>query len=149
MACPSFVDLPYVAYGSNLHLEDMKKRCPDAIFLKTGFISDYTLVYRGPADHVFLNIERKPGSIVPVGLFKISEQDLQNLDIYEEVPDLYYRDVVDVFLEDGSCIQGLVYIMHDTFPLGTPSEAYVQTVKEGYEDHDFTDLCAILDKNSC
>lgn len=57
----------YFAYGSNLHLEQMKQRCPTAKLLGTGRIENYTLLFRGPCqEDTFLTVEPKQGSFVPV-----------------------------------------------------------------------------------
>ena len=37
----------YVAYGSNMNLEQMAYRCPDAKVVGTGVIKGYILMFRG------------------------------------------------------------------------------------------------------
>lgn len=39
----------YIAYGSNLHQQQMKYRCPDAEVLGTAMLQDYELEFRGVA----------------------------------------------------------------------------------------------------
>ena len=36
----------YVAYGSNLNMEQMKGRCPGSVFLGTGVIENYELQFK-------------------------------------------------------------------------------------------------------
>ena len=78
--------IAYVAYGSNLSVEQMAIRCPDATIIGTGKIWDYKLVFRFHAD-----IEKSKGSYVPVLVWKISKADEKRLDIYEGVSSGYYH----------------------------------------------------------
>ena len=78
--------IAYVAYGSNLSVEQMALRCPDATIIGTGRIQDYKLVFRFHAD-----IEKSKGSYVPVLVWKISKADEKRLDIYEGVSSGYYH----------------------------------------------------------
>ena len=41
------MDNLYIAYGSNLHLDKMAKRCPSAKIVGTSEIKDYKLTFRG------------------------------------------------------------------------------------------------------
>ena len=51
----------YVAYGSNLNLEQMKYRCPTAKLVGTGVINDYELQFKGFPTGAFATIGQKPG----------------------------------------------------------------------------------------
>ena len=79
----------YFAYGSNLNHFQMKKRCKDSVYLKKINLKDFKLTFRskyGAAD-----IEYKKGSLVPGGLFEISNSDEKKLDVYEDYPILYKK----------------------------------------------------------
>ena len=84
----------YFAYGSNLDVEQMKIRCPDSELVGESVLNGYKLAFTaeskmwggGVADIVVNN-----GSEVWGVLYKISDNDLTNLDRYESVPDLYNR----------------------------------------------------------
>lgn len=39
----------YIAYGSNLNLSQMEKRCPGATVVGTGEVKGYELLFRGVA----------------------------------------------------------------------------------------------------
>lgn len=84
----------YIAYGSNLNLEQMKMRCPDSKLLGIGTIRDYGLLFRGSPKSAVATIEPLAGSRVPVGIFEISDWDEKYLDRYEGYPHLYYKDKV-------------------------------------------------------
>ena len=51
-----YLDLYYAAYGSNMNLEEMKKRCPDAKHEGTGTIEGYELLFCGEAGRAYLNV---------------------------------------------------------------------------------------------
>ena len=70
----------YFAYGSNLHHNQMKRRCKDSIFLKKIDLKDFRLTFR--SKYRAADIEPKKNSMVPGGLFEISKSDEKKLDIY-------------------------------------------------------------------
>lgn len=56
----------YYAYGSNLNLRQMARRCPTAKLLGTGVIPDYELLFRGREEgHSYLTVRPCPGAQVP------------------------------------------------------------------------------------
>lgn len=131
----------YIAYGSNLNLKEMAKRCPKAKIKGKSKINNYELLYKGKKGAAYLTIEEKKNSCVPVGVWEISDEDENALDIYEEYPDLYYKKTLnlDVILNDGrhenlSCF---VYIMHEENPIAEPSDEYIESCRKGYEDFGF------------
>ena len=77
----------YFAYGSNLHLFQMKKRCKDSVFLKKIKLTDFRLTFR--SKYRAADIEPKKNCIVPGALFEISKSDEKKLDVYEDFPILY------------------------------------------------------------
>ena len=79
----------YFAYGSNLHLFQMKKRCKDSLFLKKIKLTDFRLTFR--SKYRAADIEPKKNSIVPGALFEISKSDEKKLDVYEDFPHLYSK----------------------------------------------------------
>ena len=63
----------YFAYGSNLHHEQMKKRCSGCKYLKKYILQDYRLTFR--SELCVADIEYKKGSSVQGALFEITEKD--------------------------------------------------------------------------
>lgn len=61
----------YLAYGSNLNLEQMRRRCPTAVKVGTAFIENYRLMFKGSGSGNYLTIEKENGHYVPVGVFII------------------------------------------------------------------------------
>lgn len=122
----------YVAYGSNLNIEQMKRRCPDASIICKGLVEDYALKYRGSKTGAYATIIREEGKSVPVVVWKISPRDEKNLDIYEGFPNFYYKKRVTVSLENGKSMYGIAYIMFDKARPGLPSPHYMETILDGY-----------------
>ena len=119
----------YVAYGSNLSVEQMSVRCPDATIIGTGKIKDYKLVFRFHAD-----IEPHKGSYVPVLVWKISKTDEERLDLYEGVAGGYYhQEEVPILMDDGTELTGMVYVMNRQTYTELPTDDYLQIIEDGYE----------------
>ncbi|MED1643044.1 gamma-glutamylcyclotransferase [Brevibacillus agri] len=126
----------YAAYGSNLNIDQMKRRCPESFVIGSGLIEGYELEFR-----FFANIIKSPGHQVPVVIWSISERDLRTLDHYEGVANgLYYKETLKVKLEEleenghFSEIDAMVYIMNTTVnrPIQAPSLPYYEIVRQGY-----------------
>ena len=139
----------YLAYGSNLNIVQMIIRCPDAKFYGTAEIKDYELLFKGSKTGAYLTIERRKGSNVPVGVWAVTERDINALDRYEGFPAFYYkkefrqqiwgRDSEDLGVRDS-----FAYIMHEDRRIGIPSPVYINTCREGYKDFGF-DINILMD----
>ncbi len=128
----------YLAYGSNLNIEEMKARCPFAIPVGATTIKDYRLAYKGTKQASYLTIEQCEGSIVPVGVYEISIVDELNLDYYEGIPTLYSKHKMTVILNDQP-IEAIVYIMNPNFSYNLPTHSYVERCLKGYKDFHFSE----------
>ena len=126
----------YIAYGSNLNLSQMEKRCPTARVVGKTELSDYELVFKGSKENAVATIELSEGSTVPVLIWDIKDGDEKALDRYEGYPYLYGREEVKVSL-DGKFISAMIYIMTQGHEYGSPSELYLKTIEEGYKDSGF------------
>ena len=127
----------YIAYGSNLSLEQMAYRCPDARVVGTAVLEGWQLVMCR-----YATIVPNPAKNTPVLIWEISEQDEQHLDRYEGFPSFYYKKdiTLEVFpLEGGEPVQleAMVYIMDEKYPKRLPSESYYEVLKEGYKTFHF------------
>jgi len=120
----------YIAYGSNLHIGQMKQRCPYAVPLGTTELRDYRLMFRG-GNNAVATVEPKQGGSVPVLLWEITPRDEEALDRYEGWPRLYRKENVTV-LFNGKPVEAMVYIMNEVYPYGLPGEYYLGVIKEGY-----------------
>jgi gamma-glutamylcyclotransferase (GGCT)/AIG2-like uncharacterized protein YtfP len=117
----------YFAYGSNLNLFQMKRRCKDSIFLKKINLKDFRLTFR--SKYRAADIEPKKNSIVPGGLFDISKSDEKKLDVYEDYPSLYKKFYFTYY---GKKV--MTYTMVNKTPFRFPTERYLNVVKRGYKD---------------
>lgn len=130
----------YIAYGSNLNLPQMEKRCPTAKVLGASEIKDYALVFRGGRYGAVATIEPCEGSMVPVLLWEITPEDEKALDIYEGYPSFYGKETMELSLDEGT-VPAMVYIMTPGHRLGYPSDMYYNTIHDGYKTAGFdTDI---------
>lgn len=126
----------YIAYGSNLNLGQMAKRCPTAEVIGKGEIKDYELLFRGYNGSAVATVEPKKGASVPVLIWDIGPEDERKLDIYEGYPRLYGKADLEVQTQDG-CESIMAYTMNEGYSLGTPSDIYLNTIAKGYQDAGF------------
>ena len=127
----------YIAYGSNLSVEQMADRCPDAKVVGTAILYGWQLLFKGCA-----TIEPNPEKSTPVLVWEISERDEQRLDRYEGFPSFYYKKDLEVetFPMDGGepvMLTAMVYIMDEKHTCGMPSPYYYKVLKDGYEAFHF------------
>ena len=127
----------YLAYGSNINLGQMKKRCPNAKVLGKGELKDYEILFRGVKNNAVATIEPKEGGNVPVVLWEITRSDEKSLDKYEGWPFLYRKEKVSVEM-DGKSVETMAYIMNTKGrTCGKPCSTYYNTIMEGYNTHGF------------
>lgn len=120
----------YIAYGSNLNKEQMRRRCPKAKDVGRILLPDYRLVFKGVAD-----IVEAKGYFVPVGLWLITEECEQALDTYEGYPRLYRKQYWN-WSPDGSKRNNhllMAYVMNID-EIRPPSQQYYDSISDGYYD---------------
>ena len=117
----------YFAYGSNLNLFQMKRRCKDSVFLKKYELKGYRLNFR--SKYRAADIEKSKNSLVPGALFEISKSDEKKLDVYEDYPILYKKLYFTFYNKTV-----MTYIMVNKTEFRYPTERYLNVVKRGYKD---------------
>lgn len=122
----------YIAYGSNLSVEQMAHRCPEATIVGPGWLHDYKLEFRTHA-----NVVPAMGQDVPVLVWKITEEDRAALDRYEGFPAYYIRKTVPVEL-DGKTVEAMVYVMTEKKRRLPPSCGYLAVILSGYAEFGFS-----------
>ncbi len=120
------MDKLYIAYGSNMNLEQMAFRCPNSETVAAAILKGFELQFKYHA-----TITPNPDSEVPILLWKLSKEDEQTLDRYEGFPK-YYRKEIKQFDFRGETVEGMVYIMNGDNPLQKPSKNYYNTILQGY-----------------
>ena len=122
----------YFAYGSNLDLEQMAQRCPDAEIVGPVKLENYELRFRGSG---FATVAPQEGSIVHGLLWKITPQCEQSLDRYEGYPRYYTKETVTVKDAAGAEIPVMAYIMAEPYCRrpALPFSYYYRVIQRGFE----------------
>lgn len=123
----------YIAYGSNLNIEQMGQRCPAAKPIGVAMLEDYELLFRGQNGNCHATVEPKENSSVPVLIWEIEEADEAALDRYEGYPIHYRKEVIEIDFNNLK-VQAMIYIMNGR-PIGKPSNSYLNVIKRGYIDN--------------
>lgn len=118
----------YVAYGSNINIEQMDFRCPHSRIVGKGKVLNHRLVFNFHAD-----IVPEDGIDTPVLIWKIDDRDWNSLDRYEGYPRYYVKKIVNIENEKGETYKALAYVMADNMRgFDLPSLDYYRTIKIGY-----------------
>ena len=139
----------YLAYGSNMSVNQMRYRCPDAHIIGTAVIENYRLMYKGSKTGAYATIEPEEGQKVPVLVWTISPADEKRLDMYEGFPTFYYKKELELEVKTlrGNHLgkhTAMVYIMDERREHGIPTDYYESILREGYHRFGFDE--SILDE---
>ena len=114
----------YFAYGSNMSVSQMARRCPSAACLGNASLAGYD----------FLINQRGFGSIVPDArstvhglLWTLSDPDIASLDVYEGIAVGHYRKERLAVSFNGETVVAMVYVATDANP-GIPEPAYIELI---------------------
>ena len=118
----------YIAYGSNINLEQMAYRCSHSKVLGISEIKDFELEFRGVA-----TIVPKENASVPVLIWEFDERDLPILNRYEGWPRLYRQEKMSFELNGKTC-EGMAYLMN-CGEISPPSQEYYSTILQGYREN--------------
>jgi phage replication-related protein YjqB (UPF0714/DUF867 family) len=120
----------YFAYGSNLCVAQMARRCPDATNPRPATLADHDWLInrRGVA-----TVEQFAGTHVHGVVWDVSDRDLATLDSAEGVPVRYRRDRLTVHMPDGPS-DAWVYVDHRVEP-GAPRPGYLERIIDGAIHH--------------
>ena len=115
----------YIAYGSNLNLEQMAHRCPTAQVVGASMLKNWRLMFYSVA-----TIERHKGGKVPILIWRIQPRDEQALDRYEGWPCLYRKERLRVTV-NGRGVYRLVYIMNRPAGRTSPPGCFISGQSTG------------------
>ena len=118
----------YIAYGSNINLEQMAYRCPHSKVVGTSEIKGYELEFRSVA-----TIVPKENASVPVLIWELDDRDLPILNRYEGWPRLYRQEKMP-FKLNGESYEGMAYLMNRG-TISPPSPQYYNTILQGYQEN--------------
>lgn len=128
----------YIAYGSNMNIEQMARRCPTAKVVSTAELEDWRLRFKGGDNSSVATVEPSAGNKVPILVWEIMPKDEASLDIYEGYPRLYRKEMMLVRIEKVIRL-AMIYIMNaDDLAYGNPSDVYYDTIRTGYINAGFS-----------
>ena len=134
----------YIAYGSNINLEQMAHRCPNSKIVSKEMLKGYELEFRGVA-----TIVPNDKSEVPILIWEIDGRDEHSLDRYEGFPNLYRKELfeIEVDVEKKEC---MAYLMNKG-QISPPTSYYYNVINQGYEANgmDTSYLRAALERSVC
>ena len=124
----------YFAYGSNINLNQMRYRCPDATVYGQAVLDNYDLRFRGSG---VATVEPKEGACVYGLLWELTDKCEASLDRYEGYPRLYIKQALEVRTFDGQRVPVMAYIMNPELHLkpSLPPRDYYLGIKAGYEQN--------------
>lgn len=125
----------YFAYGSNINLDQMARRCPAAQAITPVTLNGYQLVFRGRMGNngvatIVPNLTKQVKGL----LWEITPACERALDQYEGFPTLYGKQNVKVMDKDGKAYTVMAYVMTREFELepAYPSMSYYTGIAQGY-----------------
>lgn len=124
------VHILYFAYGSNLNLDQMKKRCPEFKKIGYGILKNYLwfISKRG-----YANIVPSENDEVHGIIYDLSESDIDNLDIKEGVTSGCYSKNFLIVECNRFPFKCLVYVDSTQTP-GVPKTEYITRINQGIMD---------------
>ena len=125
----------YFAYGSNLSISQMDKRCPDNIPLNVGRLNGYVWII---SNRGYANVIKSESDYVLGRIYKISKRDEARLDKSEGVKSLnsgYDKKMLSIIIDGVSC-DCLVYVDPITQE-GPPKNEYIDRINLGLADSKF------------
>ena len=138
----------YFAFGSNLSLDQMRKRCPGHQLVGTAVLSNHRVVCNKKGDNgvdYYAGIVCSPGDEVLGALYQLTEEDITRLDVSEGCKDAgrhYIRNEKDFFVrnrETGQVINAFTYFVVEPVALKKPTSEYAAKIFKGCRDHGFPD----------
>lgn len=129
----------YVAYGSNMNIIQMKRRCPNSKVIGIGELRGWELKFNSCA-----TIKPNENKSTPVLVWQIHPQDWHNLDAYESYPSYYRKEILDVNV-DNKTHPALVYIMNcGDNVYSPPTSSYYESIADGYRQNNM-DLSPLVE----
>ncbi len=124
----------YVAYGSNMIVDQMRKRCPNARLVSREYLEGYNLECRDIYSGIYLNAYQDDATSIPIYVWEITESDEANLDEYEGYPDSYIK--IDV---ETSLGVAMMYVMSDKVgEQGLPAIEYMSPIYDLYVEEGYS-----------
>ena len=135
------------AYGSNLDLIQMNRRCPSSKIISKGSLANYRLDFNryssgwggGVADVIPVK-----GSEVWGLVFELSDTDMDSLDFYEgcykDRPSLYERSKVVINTPKGPIPDVWLYTVVEKQKFEAPTAKYLEIIKNAAAQWNFPNM---------
>lgn len=125
--------MKYIAYGSNMNLEQMAFRCPGSKVVCKGMLYGWKLIFNIHADIVPTDND---ADMVPVVVWEIAPEDWKNLDRYEGYPKYYVKEHIETWLENGNAEECIAYVMaEDRKGYAPPYKYYFDIIERGCQEN--------------
>lgn len=118
----------YFGYGSNLHIAQMKRRCPDSVPMVPATLPEKVLSFSN-----VLTIEDSAEHATVGAIYEVSPADERKLDRYEGFPRTYSKRYTFMTL-NGERREVFYYVLNAPYKLYTPTVRYYSIVEDGYLD---------------
>lgn len=118
----------YGAYGSNLNLKQMKRRCPNSYAINSFYLDNFSLAFKGVAD-----LEKRDGGIGFMAVYEITKSCEEALDMYEEYPHVYKKKIIKRKIE-GKNREVMFYVMKNKYKYAVPTIKYFKVIEEGFKN---------------
>lgn len=123
----------YIAYGSNMNIDQMAYRCPGSKVVCKGMLYGWKLVFNVHADIIPTSNDE---DTVPVLVWKIAPEDWKRLDMYEGYPKYYVKQEIETWLETGVMEKCVAYVMADNRKgYQPPNHSYFEIIIQGCEEN--------------
>ena len=119
----------YFAYGSNMNIEQMKRRCPGAEEASPAVLHGWKL-----AERLYADIEKGENECVNGALYFVTDDDIAALDQYEGYPEFYTREKVLVADNTGCLRSAWVYTMTEKYKKIRSGEKYPECYRRTCSD---------------
>lgn len=130
----------YFAYGSNMDEGQMISRCPKSAFQFIAKLPKYKLTFTKYSPRWFCGVADIVGdtNFEVWGLvYKITEKDLDNLDIYEGVKNNFYKRITVIVCNEKSSVNAITYTVVNKENFIQPSKEYLELIISAAETFAF------------
>lgn len=129
----------YFAYGSNMDLAQMRKRCPSASLFGVGELKGFRLefnIYSPRRRCGCADVVPARGTSVWGLIFRVSDAEMERLDRFEGVPFHYQRATYNVS-HFGKRLRCEGYEVRSKVRDQVPSRSYLGVIKKAARDYAF------------
>ncbi|KAF8077705.1 Butirosin biosynthesis, BtrG-like protein [Lyophyllum atratum] len=130
----------YFAYGSNLWLDQMRRRCPGSTYIGTALLPKWKWFINTAG---YANVKESGEDIVYGMVYTLTAEDEAKLDGFEGVPYNYIKRTLPVkffgkrngeVAEGREIIEALVYVDVECLVEGPPAKEYIFRVNRAVDD---------------